>query len=233
MLNGKKVGVVIPAAGSGTRMKGKRPKQFLTIRGKTILLRTLECFQRAGVVDCIIVVVKKNDIGFVQRMIRPRQLDKICGIVPGGRERQDSVWNGLQKLQRYNIDIVLVHDAVRPFISPGIIRSVTKVAGKRGAAIPAVHPKDTIKIADKKHIVKTTLAREGLWSVHTPQAFTIELLNRAFKKARKEKFYGTDEASIVEHYGAPVAIVGSSYDNIKITTAEDLEFARLMAKRLR
>ena len=214
-------------------MKGLPLKQFIKLDGKPVILRTLEQFNSADEVDCIITVVGKKDIDSVKRMVVSYRLSKVCGVVSGGNRRQDSVWNGLKALKRQNVDVVLVHDAVRPFVSSELIRSVARVAARIGAVIPAVSPKDTIKCAGKKHVVESTLQRDTLWAVQTPQAFQFALLYRAFEKARADKFYGTDDASLVERLGVTVKIVDGCYDNIKITTPEDLELAQFIAKRVK
>lgn len=212
-------------------MKGSLPKQFINIGRRPILLRTLERFQSAREVDCIAVVVDKKYIEKVRRMAVAGKISKVCAVVRGGRQRQDSVWNGIKALQNQNVDIVLVHDAVRPFVSPELIRIVTLIASQKGAVIPATHPKDTIKVGDNNRIVKSTIPRGRLWAVQTPQAFRFKVLLHAFQKARKDHFHGTDESGLIERLKIPVEIVEGNHDNIKITTREDLLLAQIIAKR--
>ena len=231
MFNGKNVGVIIPAAGSGSRMKSDRPKQYLEIDGKSIVFRTVERFESSPEVDRIILVAAKDSIGSLNRMAESEGMAKIVGVIPGGMHRQDSVWNGLQSLKSQNVDIVVVHDAVRPFVTHEMIRSVTQTALDDGAAVVAVSPKDTIKVSNGKRVIQSTLQRENVWAVQTPQAFRFQLLYSAFERAIIDKFYATDEAALVERLGSKVRIVEGSYDNIKITTAEDLELALLIVKR--
>jgi len=231
MLSGKNIGVVIPAAGSGTRMGGNRSKQYLALEGIPVYLHSVIVCQRSGIIDSIVLVARKKDIPKIERDLKFHACSKVVGIVPGGKERQDSVWNGLKEIRKYGADVVLVHDAVRPFITGTMIRAITNAAIRHGGAIVAVCSKDTLKMSDKKGSVSLTLPRERLWSVQTPQAFQINILSDAFKKAKKAGFLGTDDASLVERIGKKIKIVKGSYENIKITTPEDLEFAKLIARR--
>ena len=231
MFKEKKVAVVIPAAGSGVRIGGGIAKQFLELQGKPILSRTLSQFQSHPAVDYIAIAASSDGTDQIQSLVQSEHVSKVVWIGLGGSRRQDSVWNALQALQSYSVDIVLVNDAVRPFVSSAIIQNVLESVFEYGAAIPAVKPKDTIKLADEQQVVHETPDRERLWLAQTPQGFLFDVLMKAFHKAQQEQFIGTDDASLVERIGVPVKLVEGSYDNIKITTKEDLVIAELLAKQ--
>ena len=230
MINGKKIGVVVAAGGSGERMGATTSKQLLSLNGETILFRTLKVFQESKEVDVIIISARGEDIASINKIIDANKLSKVISVVRGGQQRQDSVWNGLQALRESNIDVMLVHDAVRPFINHEMISSVANAAIEHGAAVVAVRPKDTIKVSAGNGFATTTLDRENSWIVQTPQAFEFKLLSTAFEKAMRDGFYGTDDASLVERLGEKIKIVEGNYSNIKITTPEDLAFAEAISK---
>ncbi len=229
MLEGKTISVVIPAAGAGKRMGSVQAKQFLELNGKPVLVHTLSRFQFSDIIDEIIVAVSDEYLPLMTAMKETESLSKVVQIVKGGAERQDSVWNGIQKSTG---DVILVHDAVRPFISGATIRQVADAAVEFGSAIVAVRAKETIKLSDGGENILSTPERKNLWVAQTPQAFSRSILLEAFKGAQKEGFYGTDEAMLVERMGIKVRIVEGSYDNIKITTPEDLEVAGGIWERL-
>jgi 2-C-methyl-D-erythritol 4-phosphate cytidylyltransferase len=226
MIDCDKVSVIIPAAGTGSRMQSSCHKQFIELNGKPIILHTLEKFESSSLVDDVVVVTGEEDIESVQELTK--KLSKIKNIICGGQQRQDSVWNGLQKLTSQNTDIVIIHDAVRPFVTQKLIHSVVTAALKNGAAVAGVLPKETIKLTDQNSLVRFTPSRETLRIVQTPQAFQFDLLYRSFEQAIKDKFYGTDDASLVERLGTNVLVVEGEYNNIKITTPEDLKLAQLI-----
>jgi 2-C-methyl-D-erythritol 4-phosphate cytidylyltransferase len=231
MIDGKTVGAVLPAAGAGRRMGGARAKQFLELEGKPILARTVQRFDSSPEVDEIVLAVAEPEREAVAEMLRPYGFSKIRAIVAGGRERQDSVWSALGACTS---DIVLVHDAVRPFVTHALIGALATAAVQTGAAVAAVAPKETIKMGDGAGSVLSTPDRALLWVAQTPQAFARSLLVEAFRQAQKDGFYGTDDATLVERLGVKVALVEGSYDNIKITTPEDLEIAvRILARHAR
>ncbi len=226
MYNSQHITVIIPAAGIGKRMQtayGETRKQFILIHDKPVLYYTLRPFQESEWVDDIIVVCEKEWIEFVEKEIIKRyKFNKVIKIVEGGAHRQDSVYNGLKAIGR--ADIVLVHDGVRPVISGSKIIEVIKAAIDHNAAILAVKVKDTMKKQDSDGFVAQTLNRDQLWNVQTPQCFEYQLLIHAFEKAYQEGFYGTDESMLVERLGVNVKIVEGDYENIKITTPEDVSF---------
>ncbi len=232
MLNQKKIGVVIAAGGSGQRMGLLLPKQFLELDGKPIILRTLNAFQQSTVIDTVIISAREEDIVLLRKLVDENALTKVSAIVCGGKERQDSVWQGMVALKEQNVNIVLIHDAVRPFISQEIIRSVTSTAIEHDAAIVAVKAKDTIKLSSGNGFAESTLDREKTWIVQTPQAFEFALLWQAFEKAQTDKYYGTDDASLIERIDRRIKIVEGSYSNIKITTNDDIAIAEAIIRSL-
>ena len=219
--------LIIPAAGVGKRMGGDVPKQFALLAGKPIIARTLERFQSSPHVDSIIVAAQAEHHERIRAIAAEYGITKLAEIVEGGDSRQDSVWNALKAVSPV-ADLVLVHDAVRPLVSPEEIRNVVTAAAHYGAALLAVRVKDTIKQCDEQEFVENTLDREYLWNAQTPQVFKREILYKAFQHVHNDHFLANDESSIVEYSGGDVKIVEGSYANIKITTAEDLVFAQAL-----
>lgn len=226
-----KVFVVVPAAGAGTRLGGSIKKQFLLLKDKPILVHTLQRFEHCPDVDEIAVAVPEQSIAEVESLLSQYRLHKVSKVTVGGERRQDSVFNVLKRLSLKASDIVLVHDGVRPFIESKRISHLVRVCKEHGAAVLAVQPKDTIRRSAGGEFFDQTLDRNALWLVQTPQAFRASVLIRAFERAKKEKFYSTDEAGLVERMGLRARIVEGSYDNIKITTHEDLELGKLILER--
>jgi 2-C-methyl-D-erythritol 4-phosphate cytidylyltransferase len=241
-----KVIVIIPAAGLGTRMsavsggKGKRnapSKQFFELDGTPILIHTLRKFAASKEVSEIYVALRKNEMaGFRSRLEKEGQdvLAKKVQLVEGGEHRQQSVANALAVLSAAPDDIVLVHDAVRPFVTEEIIRDVIQAARKYGAAIAGFPAVDTVKQVERMAegaLITTTIPRERVVMAQTPQGFRYEVLKKAFDEAAADGFMGTDEASLVERSGNKVAVVMGSPRNIKITTPADMELAEFFLKR--
>jgi 2-C-methyl-D-erythritol 4-phosphate cytidylyltransferase len=232
-----KVIVIIPAAGLGTRMAGpavgKAPaKQFTEINGVPVLIHTLRKFTAApGVTEIVIALRKSEAENFAPRLDQER-FSKPVRIVEGGEHRQESVANAIKAVSAAAEDLVLVHDGVRPFVDLETIQHVIDAAVKHGAAIAAVPAVDTIKQVDRTAdgaVVNATIPREHIVLVQTPQGFRFNVLQRAFNEAERDGFTGTDEASLVERMGHPVAVVMGSPRNIKITTPADLELAEFYA----
>ncbi|MDP3041600.1 MAG: 2-C-methyl-D-erythritol 4-phosphate cytidylyltransferase [Candidatus Omnitrophota bacterium] len=221
---------IILAAGQGKRLGAAVLKPLVKIAKLPAIIYSLNTLDKHPQIDEIIVVVNAKNQQAIKRLIRKYSFKKIKRFVLGGRRRQDSVYNGL-KMASGNSDWALIHDSARPFIDGETIAKVILAAKKTGSAIVAVKPKATIKFSQKNNIVKETLDRDNLWEIQTPQVFRKELLLQAYKKYGKEKV--TDDASLVEKLGEDVLIVQGSYQNIKITTGEDLLFAGLIAKRRR
>jgi 2-C-methyl-D-erythritol 4-phosphate cytidylyltransferase len=220
-----RVAAVIPAAGIGQRMKHDTPKPYLMLAGKPILAHTLAVFEATPEVHEVTVVVHPADLDNCQeQVIAPFEFKKVLRLVPGGKERQDSVYNALKMLQKEeDLDIILVHDGVRPFITSHHIRRVIQAARKHGGAILGWPAQDTLKRVSPKGEVLQTLDRHNVWQIQTPQAFQAPLLWRAFVEAYGRNFYGTDEASLVEELQQTVVVVQGSPLNLKITSQEDLQ----------
>ncbi|MGQ9630732.1 MAG: 2-C-methyl-D-erythritol 4-phosphate cytidylyltransferase [bacterium] len=214
-----RVEAIIAAAGRGTRMRSQVRKPYIPLCGRPILLHTLEKFLFLKP-ENIIIVVEEEDIGLCRQIVRSDDIR----IIAGGLRRQDSVYNGLMRCRG---DIVVIHDGVRPFVTQKMIRDSIDAAWKHGAAIAAVPVKDTVK-EGRGGAVERTLDRRRLFSVQTPQAFRREVILRAYEYARENNLEGTDDAFFVEASGGAVHIVPGSYDNIKITTPEDLFFAEVI-----
>ena len=216
-------GVVIVAAGSGSRMKRDINKQFIKLDGKEIIAYTIEKFYKSEDIDDIVIVIKENEEKyFIENIINKYGFDNIK-LAYGGKERQDSVYNGIKKLNR-NCEIVLIHDGARPFVNENIIKNSIKEAKENNAVVVGVPVKDTIKVVDSNGNIVDTPNRSLLWSVQTPQSFKYEIITKAYEYAYSNDYYGTDDAMLVEHIGYNVKMIEGSYDNIKITTEEDLHF---------
>jgi 2-C-methyl-D-erythritol 4-phosphate cytidylyltransferase len=226
-----KVFAIIPAAGSGTRIGGQIKKQFLPLKGKPIIVHTIQQFEHCPDVDEIALAVPESAVVEIENLISRYRLDKVSKVVVGGTKRQDSVANALKRLIISDTDIIMVHDGVRPFIETKRISHLIKVCKEYDAAVVAVQPKDTIRRSTGGHFFDQTLDRSALWLIQTPQVFRAKLLFKAFEKAKKEKFYSTDEAALVERLEKKARIVEGSYDNIKITTPEDFELGLLILER--
>lgn len=225
-----RINAVIAAGGHGKRMKNSTSKQFLTVKGHPILYYTLMAFEAVGTLDEILLVVGADDMENAQREIIDRYGFKKIKLIEGGCQRQDSVYNGLRGLSSQT-DIVVIHDGVRPFVSPKIIHQSIEAAKKYRAVGVAVPVKDTIKVVGEDHAIKKTPDRSTLWAMQTPQTFDYHLILKAHEMARSEGFYGTDDAMLVERMGLPVRVIPGSYVNIKITTPEDIMVAEVFAAR--
>jgi len=224
------VTAVIAAAGQGTRMKAGVNKQFLLLQGKPVLVHTLELFQQCDLITEVILVATPGEEDYCRKMVQEYGLTKVTRVVSGGRERQHSVAHGLAPLSS-ECEIVAVHDGARPLLLPSHLTKVIQAAGAHDGAILAVPVKDTIKEISGNGQVKSTLERAKLWAVQTPQVFKKGVITFAYDRAFQEGIKGTDDASLVEQCGFQVQVVEGSYENIKITTPEDLDFAELILRR--
>lgn len=217
---------IIPSAGEGRRI-GRGAKVFLEIQGKPILLWTAQLFQNSPLVKEIIVAAPPGDESKTLTMLQDRGISKAVKVVPGGVVRQESVANALNALPSWVTDdtIIAIHDCARPLLTCELFEKVVESAKEAGAALLAVPVKDTVKVVDKNMLVKSTPSREELWAAQTPQVFKADLIKAAYKRALQDGFIGTDDATLVERLGDPVKIVQGSYENMKITTPEDLLLA--------
>lgn len=223
----RKTVAIIPAGGSGRRFGSEMPKQFIELFSRPILMHTLERFATSEIIDSVILAVPEEWIGHTKDLVAAENIAMPIFIVRGGRERQDSVANALQCANEKRAEIVLVHDAVRPVFSDKLIDRVVCAASKYGAAVPALMPKETIKVRNDEYFVMATPDRSSLCSIQTPQGFRAEILTEAYSKLAGSGFVATDDASVAEYAGFPVRIVEGEETNIKITTPFDLKIAEL------
>ena len=221
----KNVTAIILAAGSGRRMGGGISKQFISIKGRKILAYTVEVFEKADCIKEIILVTAQESLLEVEELAREEKWKKITAFVIGGKERQESVMNGLSRIS-VESEIIVIHDGVRPFITEEIIEESIEVALEMGACIVGVPVKDTIKVCNDQALVKNTPKRDELWQIQTPQTFQKELILHGYQEAMKNKYLGTDDSSVIERLNHPVQVITGSYKNIKITTQEDLFIAK-------
>jgi len=220
---------IIAAAGQGTRMAGKRPKQFLQLAGAPIILHTLKAFERCDVIHEIIVVMTADETDGFLSFAKEHDLSKVAKVVPGGATRAESVLNGLLAVDAKTVDIVAVHDAVRPFVSPDEIARTVAAAEVHDAAILVSTPVDTMKLVRDGVVIKT-LDRTSLRHALTPQCFRYDLLRRAYAAVDPSDPALTDESSLVERLGVTIAAVEGSQRNIKITRPEDLDIGEAILK---
>lgn len=243
---------IVPAAGLGKRLGSGINKPFCALLNKPLIVWALYVLEQTEEISEIIPVVKESDMEEAVKVFERHGFLKIKRIAPGGRERQDSVYHGL-KLVDGKGDIVLIHDAARPMIDPQSVRDVIAALDGFDGAVVGVPVKDTIKEVETRpetgnagkhpkddvlqqevYEVRRTLKRESLWAVQTPQVFRRQVIMRAYEKAIAEGFYATDDSALVERYDGKVRVVRGSYDNIKITTKEDMAVAeQLLKKRLK
>lgn len=232
----KRVVAVIPSAGVGQRL-GKVKKNLIELAGRPVLAHTLGAFEECRLASSVVVAAAPGDEERIRKeVIEEFSIKKVRAVIPGGAQRQDSVHCALKwiKDSGEDFDLIVVHDGARPLVTPGLIDETIEAATETGAAIAAVRPKDTIKEVQGS-LVKRTLPRDSLIAVQTPQAFGAELLIKAYGAAQAAGFRGTDCSSLVESFGAnsggvSITVVPGSYENIKITTAEDLPVAEAILK---
>ncbi len=226
-----RVAALILAAGKGERMGAKKAKLFLLLKDRPVIVHTLFRFEQCPLIDDIFLVLSQGMIKYFDENIsRKYGFKKLAKVVAGGRKRQDSAKKGFNAIKA-GYDLVMVHDGARPFVSPGILQEAVHKTAKYGATLVAVPVKDTIKMVSSQGEIVQTLNRSRLWAAQTPQTFTHSLLKKAFQKAREDNFCGTDEASLVERIGVGIKIVEGSYDNIKITTPEDLSVGEMILNK--
>ena len=225
---------IILAAGQGKRMKTKVQKQFLMLQGKPLLYYSLACFQKSDEIQEIVVVTGKESIDYCRsEIIEKYGFTKVKSIAEGGKERYDSVYAGLEACSA-DTDYVFIHDGARPFVTEDIIKRTKEVAVTYQACIAGMPSKDTVKIIDENNMVSATPERSRMWSVQTPQVFLYSLIKEAHDTARSVSMQGiTDDAMVVEQYkNTPVHIVEGAYENIKITTPEDILVAEKILEKI-
>lgn len=227
MENQGKVCAVIVAAGKGTRMKSDCPKQFLMVRGKPVLYYTLKAFEDSSI-DEVIIVTSKDYVSYVENeIVLKYDCHKVIKVVVGGKERYESVYHGLMAME--GVNYVLVHDGARPFITSKLIDCVIQAVKEEKAVVVGVKSKDTVKLIDSEGYVQATPNREQVWNIQTPQAFEYDLLKDAYDKVIAESYFAvTDDAMVVEYASKhAIKVIEGSYQNIKITTPEDLKMFEL------
>ena len=216
-------GAVIVGAGSSQRMGAD--KVFLPLAGKPLLAWPVEVCQNCELVNQVVIVLNESNLDSGRNLVTERGWSKVVEVCPGGRRRQDSVRRGLKELE--GCDWVVIHDCARPFLTLDLIHDGLEAARETGAAVAAVPVKDTIKLGDDNGMVRETLHRQQLWMVQTPQVFRFDIITRAHAQIRDEV---TDDASLVERLGYKVKLYMGSYNNIKVTTPEDLALAELIIR---
>lgn len=221
---------LITAGGKGRRMQSAVPKQFLRLAGKPLLAHTVEVFEGCPLVDGIFIIAPQEEMARVEReIVEAFHFRKVLKVVRGGQRRQQSVWNGLRAIKS-DCALVVVHDGVRPLISPALVESSIEEARRTGAAIVAVPARDTVKrLVPGKRL--QTLPRAEIWLAQTPQSFQYPLLYQAHQRAAQENFEGTDDASLVERLGREVRLISGDPHNLKITTPDDLVLAEALLGR--
>ncbi len=240
-----KVIAIVPSSGLGRRFGSDANKPFQILGGKPLVVWALETLESVDAIEEIIPVLRKEDVERGIEVFRSYNISKTKRVAAGGKERQDSVYNGLKLIGDKNC-IVLIHDGVRPFIEKDLIEKVIKElqippyppllkGGKGGlksfdGVVLGVPVKDTIKEAESG-IIKSTIRRDSLWAIQTPQVFPYKKISAAYKKSIKEGFYSTDDAALMERYGGKIKVIMGSYSNIKITTPDDLIFAEYLISR--
>lgn len=213
---------LVPAAGRGLRMGGRVPKQFLSLGGQPLVLYSLRVLQASPAVDEIILAVPQGEMEYcLKEIVTKHHFTKVTKVVPGGAERQDSVRHALEAVHE-EVDVVLVHDAVRPFVTERMVEQVVATARAKGAAIIALPMKDTVKQVGADQVIERTVDRAGLWLAQTPQAFRRDRLLAAHRKAHAEGVRATDDAYLMEWCGHSVSVVEGSGENIKVTRPEDM-----------
>lgn len=212
-------------------MNTKISKQLIPLRGKPIIVYTLLAFEEAALVDEVVLVVNRGVMGYYKRNIIERYgIKKVKRIVAGGVTRQESVYNGLQKVSDQT-KIVAIHDGARPLVTPELIdRSIQSLGDKSGLVV-SIPVQDTIKIVGRDQVIKETPDRRRIWAAQTPQVFPLEIIRKAHKIARADGFVGTDDGSLVERLGLEVSVMLGSKENIKITTPLDLTMAEVIMSR--
>lgn len=228
----KKCTAIVLAAGQGKRMGTAIQKQFLEIEGKPVLYYALRCFEDSGIIDDIILVTGKDMISYCEReIIEKYGFRKVCKVTEGGRERYHSVYEGLKCCE--SADFVFIHDGARPFVNQEILERAWEAVQRYGACIAAVPSKDTVKLGDEDGFVAHTPARESVWLIQTPQVFSYLLIKEAYDKALCASCKGvTDDSMVVEQMtGHKVYLVEGAYENIKLTTPEDLQIAETFLQK--
>ena len=240
---------IVLAGGKGTRMNSEIPKQFLVVGGKPLISYSLDVFEKSPFIDAIIIVTSQDYTGYMKALVKENGYKKIAGIALGGKERYDSVHSGLELIQTLmssgagqlsrdeewlsGEDYIFIHDGARPCVTAQIIYNCRQDVMEYKACVAAVPVKDTIKVADKAGMSVNTPDRSTLWQIQTPQVFEAGLIKEAYERLYNDTTAGniTDDAMVVEHYmDRTVKMTMADYKNIKVTTPEDMDIARIFLK---
>lgn len=224
------VSAVIVSAGNSTRMGGLN-KQFLELDGAPVIVNTIASFENSSIIDEIIIVTRESDIEDVAKLVKKYAFHKVSNIVKGGETRQLSVYEGVVKTSNIT-DLIVIHDGARPLVSDRVITGTIKIAAKFGAAATGVKVKDTVKVVDDNDNIVDTPNRAYMRFIQTPQVFDKKLYLDAVTTIKNSKDF-TDDCKLIEAYGRTVKFVDGDYENIKITTPEDIELAESYLKRRR
>jgi 2-C-methyl-D-erythritol 4-phosphate cytidylyltransferase len=229
------IGIIL-ASGIGKRMGAGKNKTLITLGGKPIIFYALEAFEKSKDIDGIVLVAREKDRNTFEKIVKKYKFKKILGIIPGGKERQDSSYAGIDFIDSFfekknkSGTILLFHNGANPFVTNLELHSCIVEAKRRGACAVAHRTKDTIREIDKYGLSIQVLDRSKLWNMQTPQAIQFTLAKKAFQKANSDNFLGTDDVSLVERFGKKVKIIEASKNNFKLTTPLDLELAKLILK---
>lgn len=228
---------IILASGSGKRMGAGKNKTLIKLGKVPLIFHTLKNFEKCELINEIILVVKDKEKKIFQNIAQKYNFKKVKAIISGGKERQDSGYNGIEFIDKNIANkkelIVLFHNGANPFVAQEEIEASIEMANKYGASVVAHKTKDTIRQVDKNNFSLGVIDRSNLWNMQTPQAIKFSLVKKAFQKAREEKFLGTDDVSLVERLGKKVKIIEASENNFKITTPIDLELAKIILKKIK
>jgi len=225
-----KVGAILAAAGKGERLGKDVPKPFIILHHHPMIYYPLKVLSESELIDYILIVVTKDNIAYCQReVVEKYNFTKVNNVIAGGKERQDSVYNGLKEVLP-DTDLVVIHDGARPFITHQLIEETIRTAQESGAAIVGVPPTDTIKSINGSVWIEETWPRDSLVIIQTPQVFKYALIKDAYEKAYQDNFYATDDALLIRRLGGRVKLVKGNYENIKITFPHDLLLAEVMLK---
>ncbi len=221
---------VIVAAGLGSRMNSDTTKQLMTVGGEPVIVRTIKRFEECDDINEIILVVRKEEFEQIKAFIKQYKFKKITHVVSGGESRQQSVLNGLTKIDK-KAEFVSIHDGVRCLITPDMISEVSSFAYRFGCATACSASKDSVKMSDGKGFIKESVDRDLVYMAQTPQIFRADIYRAAAIKARRDGFTATDDNSLVQRLGFKIFLCDTGYENIKITTPEDIDFAEAILKK--
>jgi len=230
LLDSSGLKVIIAAAGQAVRMGGRINKPYLEVNNYPVLAYSLRFFEDFRFCDEVVIIAAEGELEYCRRnIVEKYNFAKVAAVLPGGRERQDSIWVGLKFLQNRNCSLVAVHDSARPLLSLTLMEELINEAIKWNAAIPGVRVKDTIKLVDKNNFVLSTPDRKALYAVQTPQVFNYQQLYNAYVRAEQDNYKGTDDAMLYEKYIGKVKVVETGHNNPKITTPDDLIIVKALA----